>query len=197
MTKATAEVLLWAQRIAMRKKPRPFELLELTPDCTLEQAQEAFHRIARMAHPDLYRTTLNADELERVTSAYALVAAAYQTIRSQRMRAGAIQRSNAKSGSQPVVSSRDFNDEPPTPPPVVPPPPPMVDSRPPPAVTPAIAQMNPKAQLYYRKAELSLRRGDLSGAMLHLKMAIGADPSSTFLRAALLEVQTEASGKKS
>ena len=58
-------------------------------------------------------------------------------------------------------------------------------------MTPAIAQMNPKAQLYYRKAELALKRGDLKGAVLQLKLAIAADPQSAFLRTALVEVETE------
>ena len=37
--------------------------------------------------------------------------------------------------------------------------------------------MNGKALIYYRKAEQSLRRGDLRGAMLQLKMAIAARPA--------------------
>ncbi|MBA3818379.1 MAG: hypothetical protein H0X17_05765 [Deltaproteobacteria bacterium] len=52
-------------------------------------------------------------------------------------------------------------------------------------------QMNGKALIYYRKAELALRRGDLRDAMLQLKMAIAADPQSTFLRTALSEVEAE------
>jgi Tfp pilus assembly protein PilF len=51
--------------------------------------------------------------------------------------------------------------------------------------------MTSKALIYYRKAELCLRRGDLAGATLQLKMAIGADPSSTLLRTALAEVEAE------
>ena len=48
--------------------------------------------------------------------------------------------------------------------------------------------------VYYRKAELSLRRGDLKGAVLQLKMAIAADPLSTLLRTALSEVENEIKG---
>ena len=51
--------------------------------------------------------------------------------------------------------------------------------------------MNSKALLYYRKAELALRQGDLRAATLNLKMAIAADPQSPFLRSALTEVETE------
>ena len=80
------EVLLWAQRVVARKHAPPNELLEIKDDATLEQAQEAFHKLARMAHPDLHRTTLEAAELENVTTAYAYSAAAYQAIRSARLR---------------------------------------------------------------------------------------------------------------
>ncbi|MDQ3368251.1 MAG: hypothetical protein M3680_22735, partial [Myxococcota bacterium] len=56
---------------------------------------------------------------------------------------------------------------------------------------PGAAAMSSKALIYYRKAELALRRGDLRGALLQLKMAIAADPQSTFLRSALSEVEAE------
>ena len=51
--------------------------------------------------------------------------------------------------------------------------------------------MSSKALVYYRKAEIALRRGDLKGAILQLKLACATDPSSTFLRSALAEVETE------
>ncbi|HEY5944061.1 MAG TPA: hypothetical protein VIV40_01155 [Kofleriaceae bacterium] len=51
--------------------------------------------------------------------------------------------------------------------------------------------MSAKALLYYRKAELCLKRGDLTGAILQLKLACAADPTSAFLRSALAEVETE------
>ena len=192
MSKATTDVLLWAQRIAMRRKHKAFELLDLGPSFTLDQAQEAFHRIARMAHPDLHRTTLQPDELETVTRAYAQVAAAYQTIRTQLLKHPPPPQ--RKPGDPPTLV-HDFHDEPPTPPPVVPPPPPLSDTRPPPAITPALTQMSPKALVYYRKAELALRRGDMQNAMMQIKLAIAMDPNSKFLRAALHEIQSEV-GKK-
>jgi hypothetical protein len=55
--------------------------------------------------------------------------------------------------------------------------------------------MSSKALVYYRKAELQLRRGDLRGALLQLKMAIATDPQSQFLKRALAEVEAEV-GKK-
>ena len=55
----------------------------------------------------------------------------------------------------------------------------------------AAQAMSAKALLYYRKAELCLKRGDLRGAVLQLKLACAADPTSGFLRTALAEVETE------
>jgi hypothetical protein len=51
--------------------------------------------------------------------------------------------------------------------------------------------MSQKALVYYRKAEMALRRGDLKGAVLQIKLAIAADPASGFLRTALAEVELE------
>ena len=53
------------------------------------------------------------------------------------------------------------------------------------------SQMSSRALVYYRKAELALKRGDLNSALLQLKMAIASDPQSPFLRTALVEVESE------
>lgn len=77
---------------------------------------------------------------------------------------------------------------PPTPtPPSLTTPPPMAPPARPNDIDPAHA-MNPRALSFYRRAEGVLKTGDRSAAMLHLKMAIAADPKSTFLRAALTEL---------
>ena len=160
---ALSEVLLWAMRVNGKKDARCFQILDIKADASIEDATNAFHKIARMAHPDLHRTTLSPDDLEAVTSAYARAAAAYQefrTMRTQTTRMRPIPGGAAEAVPQAA----------------------------PKAGTP---QMSSKALIYYRKAELSLRRGDLKGAILQLKMAIAADPQSTFLRSALAEVEAE------
>src|SRR5205823_6247789 len=78
-----SEVLIWAQRVLGRKSSAAHQLLEVAPNATLEQVQEAFHKIAKLAHPDLHRHALNADELETVTLAYSRAAGAYQEMKSQ------------------------------------------------------------------------------------------------------------------
>jgi len=160
---ARSDVLLWAQRIVATKQATPHQLLELPPNAGVEEAQAAFHKIAKHAHPDLHRS-LPAEEFELVTTAYAIVAGAYHSFRSQastttRIRPSANSAPATPSGAGPVGN--------------------------------AAQQMSSRALVYFRKAELALKRGDLTGALLQLKMAVGADPASAFLRTALLEVESE------
>jgi hypothetical protein len=54
-------------------------------------------------------------------------------------------------------------------------------------IDPASA-MNARALAFYRRAEGAQRTGDKAAALLQIKMAIAADPKSTFLRAALAEL---------
>lgn len=178
---ARTDVLLWAQRVVARKAAAPYMILEIAASAGLDVAQEAFHKIARLAHPDLHRTALNADELELVTTAYARAAAAYHAIRSQRVPTTRVpamseQRPAAGAPTIPIPSSPISGKAVPVP-----------DG---PVINPAHA-MTAKALLYYRKAELALRRGELTGALLQLKMAIATDPQSQLLRSALAQVETE------
>jgi hypothetical protein len=182
-----ATVLLWAQRVIARKDGPAHHVLEIAADAGPEAAQAAFYKIARLAHPDLHRTTLNADELELVTTAYARAAAAYQELRGSRMSTTRM-KPMREPGSSPAVAITE----------VIPTSPPSNKAVPleemPPAL-PAAQSMSSKALIHYRKAELSLRRGELPQAVLQLKMAIASDPQSSFLRTALAEVQAEV-GKK-
>jgi hypothetical protein len=164
---ARSDVLLWAQRIVAMKKSTPHQLLELPPSAGLDDAQAAFHKIAKRAHPDLHRNGLTPDEFELVTSAYAMIAAAYQSFRSQ-----------AATGRMPAIAKPASAAVQATPSGAAP-------------VGSVVQQMSSRALVHYRKAELALKRGDLTGALLQLKMAVGADPASAFLRTALLEVESE------
>jgi hypothetical protein len=179
---ARTDVLLWAHRVVGKREPQPHQLLDIKPDAGLEEAQAAFHRIAKLAHPDLHRA-LEPKELELVTAAYARCAAAYQDFRTQRMQGGK---------PKPV---RDVGQSPPQArPPAAAPAPSPGPSPPKPADDKGPAgAMTSKALVYYRKAELALRRGDLRGAVMQLKLAIAADPLSGFLRSALAQVEAEVS----
>ena len=187
---ASTSILMWAQRIHGKRHAKPHELLDISASATLEQAQAAFHKIARIAHPDLHRNSLTPEELEMLTSAYAVVAGAYQAFRVAVTATQQIKPIDPASQAKPVsLHSRDAKSTPPKAVPVATPP----SSGSGPALNPAQA-MSSKALLYYRKAELALKRGDLKGAVLQLKLAIAADPSSAFLRTALSEVQSELKG---
>ena len=179
MSSALSQVMMWAVRVNGRKDAPAHQVLDIKPDATLDDAQTAFHKIARIAHPDLHRTTLSPEDLETVTLAYSRAAAAYQEFRSQRL-STTRQRPIPKETTPPARSKQG----------TLAPGAPAVGS----GATGASAasgQMSSKALIYYRKAELSLRRGDLKGAILQLKMAIAADPQSSFLRTALAEVEAE------
>ena len=101
-----------------------------------------------------------------MTSAYAAVAGAYQSFRGQQM---------ATTRMRPAKSDGSV------------------------AATPSGAAPIGNAATRCPRARSSttarpsshFKRGDLAGAMLQLKMAIGADPASAFLRTALLEVENE------
>ena len=179
------DVLLWARRVTGMKKSTPHQLLEIPADAGVEVAQEAFHKIARLAHPDLHRAALTADELELVTTAYARAAAAYQEFRakysSARMRPVRDPASSPAIATTTVIPTSAMPNK-------------AVALPDEPALGPAQA-MSSKALIQYRKAELCLRRGDLTQAVLHLKMAIACDPQSALLRSALAEVESEV-GKK-
>jgi hypothetical protein len=171
---AATSIMLWAQRIHSKRLAKPHELLDIKANATLEEAQAAFHKLARIAHPDLHRNELTPEELEMLTSAYAVVAGAYQAFRT------------AATATQPIKPIREPSPTPPKPTPAATPP----SSGSGPVLNPAQA-MSGKALLYYRKAEIALKRGDLKGAVLQLKLAIAADPASALLRTALSEVQSE------
>lgn len=167
---SATSLLMWAQRIVSKRTAPPHELLDLRKTATVEEAQAAFHKLARVAHPDLHRNSLSAEELEVLNAAYAIVAGAYQAFRAQ---------------STETAQMKPLKERPATEPgPVVPAPAAAAG----PAVNPA-QQMNSKAIVYYRKAELALKRGDLRSAMLQIKLAIAADANSPFLRSALAEVE--------
>jgi len=177
-----SDVLLWAVRISGRPRDAPAHvLLDIKIDATIEEAQEAFHKIARTSHPDLHRSSLSPEELEQVTDAYARVAGAYQDFRTKR---AATTRMRPLDGAAAPGTAGPASDK--------------IPAQKPPSSGHSLANaanMNSKAQIYYRKAEMSLRRGDVSGAILQIKMAIAADPGSTFLRSALVEIQAELAKK--
>lgn len=182
---ARADVLLWAQRVVGREGATAHQILEIPEGSGPEVAQEAFHKIARLAHPDLHRRTLLPDELELVTAAYARAAAAYQELRGARVTTTRMKPIRDALRPPAPVATTTVIPTSPSPNKAVP-----VDA----PANPA-QMMNTRALLYFRKAELALRRGELTAAVLQLKMAIASDPQSAFLRSALSEVEAEVSKK--
>jgi hypothetical protein len=185
------DVLLWAQRVLAKGNAPAHQLLEVRADAPADVVSDAFQKIARMAHPDLHRNGLSPEDLEAVTSAYSRIAGAYQELRSQRMTTTRMkpiktdepqsimaQRLSGQIKAQTPSAGVPINEHPPMPSSGV-----------------AAQSMSSKALIYYRKAELALRRGDAKGGILQIKMAIAADPGSQFLRQALGEIEAELAKK--
>ena len=180
---ARTDVLLWAHRVLSRVGQPPHTILEIKADATLDEAQEAFHKVARMAHPDLHRRSMSAEDLDLLERAYARAAGAYQDFRGQRAQTTRIRaiKDVPAGATVPGVPHQRIPTPPGTPP-----------------LTPtgeAQPQMNTKARLYFQKGEMCLKRGDLRGALLRIQMAIAADPQSAFLRSALVEIDAELAKK--
>jgi hypothetical protein len=186
-----SDVLLWAQRVLAKAGAPAHQLLEIRADAPPDVVSEAFQRIARMAHPDLHRAGLDAADLETVTSAYSRVAGAYQEMRSARQTTTKI-KPIGKDEPQSIIAQRLSGQiKAQTPSAGVP----QSEAPTTPSSGVAAHSMNSKALIYYRKAEMALRRGDLRGAVMQMKMAIAGDPGSTFLRAALGEMEKELTKK--
>lgn len=187
------EILMWAEGVIAKKNGPPHLVLELKETASLDEVQAAFHKVARTAHPDLHRNVLTPDELEQLTSAYAAVAGAYMQMRStasQTQKKGISKDEAPSPPHRPTPIPAGTGRTPPVGTPVAPPPSSGegITSL---SSADAAQQMSQKAVLYFRKAEMRLKTGDLKGALLQIKLAIAADPHSTFLRNALAEVDAE------
>ncbi len=186
-----SDVLLWAQRVLAKSGAPAHQLLDVRADAPPDVVSDAFQQIARMAHPDLHRSNLDAADLETVTSAYSRVAGAYQEMRSARQTTSKIK--TVGTNEPPSIVAQRLSGQ--------------VKAQTPSAGVPQgeapatsssggpAHSMNSRALIYYRKAEAALRRGDLRNAVMQMKMAIAGDPGSTFLRTALGEMEKELSKK--
>jgi curved DNA-binding protein CbpA len=179
-----------------------YDLLDVAADAGDEEIQDAFHGMAAALHPDRHRRELTAEQLERLTIVYARIAEAYRVLREPMLRqvylrdmarAVAAQRRCAEplaANSEPIASQR-----------IVPstlPPRSMANTAPPaglavsgaaPGVADELARINPKAQSLYRRAQAALRTGDKTSALLNLRMALAAHPTSTLIKEALARLE--------
>ena len=209
-----AQLFAWLDRTEpLVDKLTPFELLEIPPTASGQHVQRAFHAIAATRHPDVWRNHLDAPERERLTHVYGRVAAAYATLRQDESRARVLRDVRERRASQPpeatAATDREETTDPglrqqrrarttvPTDPPSLTPPPMSVEQ---PAGAPAAAPrprpvtgttLNARALGFYRRAEAALRVGDVAGALLNLRMALAAEPTSQFLKDAIAEAQRQ------
>jgi hypothetical protein len=205
-----AQLFAWLDRTEpLVDKLTPFELLEIPPTASSQHVQRAFHAVAATRHPDVWRNHLDAAERERLTRVYGRIAAAYATLRNDESRARVLRDVRERRASQPpeATAVTDRDDSPATPrrarttvptePPSTLTPPPMraepTGTTPPPAPRPRTSTTNAtlgaRSLGFYRRAEASLRVGDVAGALLNLRMALAAEPTSQFLKDAIAEAQ--------
>jgi curved DNA-binding protein CbpA len=201
VTWSVKELVAWLHQVDQRGK---FDWLEIPPTASSTAIQEAYHRIARTRHPDLFRH-LDPKLMDRLVRMYGRVTAAYADLKDPE-KCGAYLRELRGPRPQTIqppsslvhpltarTAERLTNAAV-----AAPSPRPARESEPPPAapaqprtrtgpMDPA-ASMNARALAFYRRAEGAQRTGDKAAALLQIKMAIAADPKSTFLRAALLEL---------
>lgn len=180
MAWTAAQLLAWLDEVEPRAAGRShFEWLELPPTTAPEAIQRAYHAIARTRHPDLFRAALRPADLDRLVRMYARVTGAYAELRTADS-ATAYLRRHAPAVTSPAPPASPTSPAPPAPAAAP-------GASAPAAVDPARA-MNARALALYRRAEGALRTGDRASAILNIKMAIAADPSSQLLRGALAEL---------
>jgi curved DNA-binding protein CbpA len=150
----------------------PWELLEITPVDDLEAVREAYHRIAATRHPDLFRGKLGEVESEQLMRLFARVTGAYALLKDsdERRKHGAKPRRNTPAPGVPVVTAPAAA-----------------------AATPSggVRKIAPRAMSHLRRAEAMLRIGDPASAVLHLRMAVAADPLARELRQLLAETESK------
>lgn len=186
MAWTAAQLLAWLDEVEPRAAGRShFEWLELAPTTAPEAIQRAYHAIARTRHPDLFRAALRPADLDRLVRMYARITGAYAELRTADGAAAYLRR-HAPAVTSPASPASPAPPATPTPP--APSAPAAAPGTPAPAAVDPARAMNGRALALYRRAEGALRTGDRASAILNIKMAIAADPSSQLLRGALAEL---------
>jgi hypothetical protein len=210
VTWSVKELVAWLQEVEPTADQRgKFDWLEIPPTASSTAIQEAYHRIARTRHPDLFRQ-LDPKLMDRLVRMYGRVTAAYADLKEPEkcaaylrelrgpkpptiqpptslvhpVTARTAERLTVAAAANPTTNRPHARESEPPPPPPAAPAQPRTRTGP---MDPA-ASMNARALAFYRRAEGAQRTGDRAAALLQIKMAIAADPKSTFLRAALAEL---------
>jgi hypothetical protein len=167
---AIAQVMAWIRMLGPKIAGLgPFELLEISPTDDMNLIRDAYHRIAGTRHPDLFRGKLPDVEAEDLMRVFARVTEAYARLRDPVER--------AKLAPQKKKT--------PTPAPGTPTPAPGT-------TTPTgLRRIAPKALSHARRAQAMLDQGDVASAVLHLRMAVAADPTAMELRDLLAETESK------
>jgi hypothetical protein len=169
---ALSQVTAWIRMLGPKISGLgPFELLEISPTDDMNLIRDAYHRIAGTRHPDLFRGKLPDVEAEDLMRVFARVTEAYARLRDPAERAKLVPQKKKS----------------PTPPPGAMKPVPGAN-----AATPTgLRKIAPKALSHARRAQAMLDQGDVASAVLHLRMAVAADPTAKELRELLAETESK------
>jgi hypothetical protein len=164
------QLIAWLRQMGPKiESLGPFELLDLSPTDDMERIRDAYHRIAASRHPDLFRGKLGAAESEQLMRMFARVTGAYAQLRDPEAR--------KKFGARPARAAAT---------------PPAGTPAQKPADTPTgLRRISPRALSHVRRAEALLETGDVASAILHLRMAVAAEPNVRELRQMLSDTEKQ------
>jgi curved DNA-binding protein CbpA len=167
----TPALIAWLRKIGPKVDSfPPFELLEISATDDVDAIRAAYQAIASTRHPDLFRGRLGNAESEQLLRVFAKISNAYATLRDPEERKKHGAKPKPKTATTPASGT-------PTAP-----------------TAPLPRKIAPRAMSHVRRADAALDAGDTAGAILHLRMAVAADPASRELRQLLAD--TEAKLKK-
>ncbi len=156
MKPATREVLAYLDKVEpVLERLTYFELLDVAPNADDDAIQRAYHQVAARMHPDRHRSELSAEQYERLNIVYGRITEAYRLLRHHKERIKYTKELAALAREAPG----GVGDE-----------------------AAAVKLLSPKAQRLYRRAKAALRTGDTASAVLNLKMALRANPTSALLK---------------
>lgn len=150
-----------------------YDLLQVDPRAGADEVRRAFHEFARRYHPDRFAGEA-PEKIDRAAQIYRRGAEGYRVLTDPAER----KRYDAGLGGGHLRIAE--------------PPPP---TRPGASLTPSASTVRSvKARPLWQKAKEQLAAGDLKGARLHAKLALGHEPESAVLQQLLAEIEQKIAG---
>jgi curved DNA-binding protein CbpA len=143
-----------------------YQILGLQRTAPHPDVRKAYYRIAGNIHPDLHGKSLSESDGQKMTAVFSRAAEAYQVLsdpKSRRQYDEGLKEGNKRFDAGAAKIKK--------------------------VVRPEDAIRNPHAKRFYLLAMESLAKKNKSSALLNLKMALSAEPSSPVIKAAIAEAE--------